>query len=190
MNLLHIDSSALGTHSVSRPLTREIVAKLRKTNTALHVEYRDLAADPLPHWQPVVDASREPGAAGQAVLDQFMKSDLVIIGAPMYNFSIPSQLKAWIDAIAVPGQTFRYGANGPQGLAGGKRVIVVSSRGGIYSEGAAKAMDFQETYLRTFFGFIGVTDVEFIRAEGVGKNKEAAISRAHEAIHGSLRKAA
>ncbi len=190
MNLLHIDSSALGNHSVSRPLTAEIVATLRKNNPGLHLEYRDLVGNPLPHWQPVVDASREPGETGQAILDQFLKADVVVIGAPMYNFSIPSQLKAWIDAIAVPGQTFRYGTNGPEGLAGGKRVIVVSSRGGIYSEGAATAMDFQEPYLRAFFGFIGITDVEFIRAEGIGMNKEAAIAAAHDAIHGQLRKAA
>lgn len=190
MNLLHIDSSALGTLSVSRPLTAEIVANLRKNNPGLHVEYRDLAADPLPHWQPVSGASREPSAANQAILDQFVRADIVVIGAPMYNFGVPSQLKAWIDVLAVPGQTFSYGANGPEGLAGPKRIIVVSSRGGIYSEGAAKAMDFQETYLRAFFGFIGITDVEFIRAEGIGMNKQAAVAAAHEAINGTLRKAA
>lgn len=193
MNLLHIDSSALGALSVSRPLTAAMVAKLRQDNPALHVAYRDLAAHPLPHWQPVTDASREPSATGQAVLDQFLKADVVVIGAPMYNFGIPSQLKAWIDAIAVPGQTFRYGKHGPEGLAGGKRIIVVSSRGGIYSEGAAAAMDFQEKYLRTFFGFIGIQDVEFVRAEGVAispEHKAAALAAARETINGTLRQAA
>ncbi|MGA9332852.1 MAG: NAD(P)H-dependent oxidoreductase [Rudaea sp.] len=190
MNLLHIDSSALGTLSVSRSLSAEVVANLRKNNPELQVSYRDLAADPLPHWQPVVDASREPSTAGQIVLDQFLQSDIVVIGAPMYNFGIPSQLKAWIDTIAVPGKTFRYGKNGPEGLAGNRHIIVVSSRGGVYSEGAAAALDFQEKYLRAFFAFIGITDVAFVRAEGVGMDRAAAIAAARATMRGTLRKAA
>jgi FMN-dependent NADH-azoreductase len=118
---------------------------------------------------------------------------VVVIGTPMYNFSIPSTLKAWIDRVAVAGKTFRYGANGPEGLAGGKRVIIVSARGGIYSEGPAEAMDFQEDYLRKVFGFLGVTDVEIVRAEGVNlspENKVRAIGAALEAIRADERLAA
>ncbi|HWW24523.1 MAG TPA: NAD(P)H-dependent oxidoreductase, partial [Caulobacter sp.] len=121
-------------------------------------------------------------ASGQAAIDEFLAADIVVIGAPMYNFSISSQLKAWIDRVAVAGRTFRYTENGPEGLAGGKTVIIASSRGGYYSEGApAAGFDHQETYLKSLFGFLGVTDIRFIRAEGValgedvrGKSLEAA----------------
>ncbi|HWC63780.1 MAG TPA: NAD(P)H-dependent oxidoreductase, partial [Rhizomicrobium sp.] len=111
--------------------------------------------------------------AGQAMLDEFLAADIVVIGAPMYNFSISSQLKAWIDRIMVAGKTFAYTAEGPKGLAGGKRVIIASSRGGVYARGSAQAvMDFQETYLGAIFRFIGVTDVTFIRAEGMAASPE------------------
>jgi FMN-dependent NADH-azoreductase len=107
-------------------------------------------------------------ALGGEVLAEFLAADIVVIGAPMYNFAISSQLKAWIDRLAVAGKTFRYTADGPVGLAGGKRIIVASSRGGVYSEGSPlAAIDHQEPYLRTIFGFFGITDVRFVRAEGV-----------------------
>ena len=126
-------------------------------------------------------------------LEELFAADIIVIGAPMYNFSIPSQLKAWIDRIAVAGKTFRYTESGAEGLATDKRVIVVSSRGGVYSTGPAAALDFQETYLRTVLSFIGVTDVEFIRAEGVNlsaEHKTNAVAAAHISIGQLASKAA
>jgi FMN-dependent NADH-azoreductase len=109
-------------------------------------------------------------------MDQFLASDVIVIGAPMYNFSIPSQLKAWIDRIAVAGKTFRYGPNGPEGLAKGKKVVIASARGGAY--GDESPADFQEPYLRHVFGFLGISDIEFVRAEGVAHGPEAEGGRA------------
>ena len=194
MNLLHIDSSALGAHSVSRELSRAIVDTWQRAHPGAAIVYRDLAAQPLPHWAPVADAADPAVRVGGEVLDEFLAADVVVIGAPMYNFSIPSSLKAWIDRIAVAGKTFRYGADGAEGLAGAKRVIVASSRGGYYgADTPAAAFDFQENYLRTLFGFLGVTEVEFIRAEGVNigaEQKAQAIAAAHAAIGASERIAA
>ena len=194
MKLLHIDSSALGQHSVSRQLTADIVAQIKHARADTTIRYRDLAAQPLPHWAPVADADDPPAGQGDDVMDEFLAADVIVIGAPMYNFGIPSQLKAWIDRIAVAGKTFRYTAEGPQGLAGGKRVIVASSRGGFYGEGsAAAAMDFQENYLRAVLGFLGITDLEFVRAEGVAVSAEhrtQALDAAHEAIGTLLPQAA
>jgi FMN-dependent NADH-azoreductase len=179
MKLLHIDSSILGDGSVSRALTASIVAAEKARHRNLDVSYRDLAARPVGHLtgahlaggQGVVPEN--PGLAadvvdGAALLEDFLAADIVVVGAPMYNFSIPSQLKAWIDRLAVAGRTFRYTEKGPEGLAGGKTVIVASSRGGFYGEDSATAaLDHQETYLRGIFNFFGVTDVRFIRAEGL-----------------------
>lgn len=193
MNLLHIDSSVLGENSASRALGAAIVARLRAEHPGLHTSYRDLAAQSLPHFTPMLATSDPCARRNAEVLDEFLAADIVVIGAPMYNFSIPSQLKAWIDRILVAGKTFRYGANGPEGLAGGKRVIVASSRGGIYSEGAAKAADFQENYLRHVLGFIGITDVEFVRAEGLNlgaEQRDASLRRAHELIEAGVAEAA
>jgi FMN-dependent NADH-azoreductase len=185
MKLLHLDASALGTHSVSRGLTSAIVAELTANNPGTEVIYHDLAANPLPHWTPVADANDPAALLGSQMIEEFLAADVLVIGAPMYNFTIPSQLKAWIDRVAVAGKSFRYTANGPEGLAGGKRVIIVSSRGGVYSQGPAQPMDFQETYLRAVFGFLGVTDIEFVRAEGVNlseDNKVESIKSAHASI--------
>jgi FMN-dependent NADH-azoreductase len=168
MKLLHIDSSITGDQSVSRQLTARIAEGLRQIGPAT-TTYRDLAKEPLPHFTFTPEAK----AAHAASLEEFLDADVIVIGAPMYNFAIPSQLKAWIDSIAVAGKTFRYTENGPEGLAGGKRVIVASSRGGAYSDGAMATFDFQETYLRTVFRFIGITDVEFVRAEGIARGPEA-----------------
>lgn len=172
MNLLHVDSSALGTHSVSRDLSRAVVESLKRAHPGAKLTYRDLAANPLPHWAPAPDAANPAERSGSEALEEFLAADVVVVGAPMYNFSIPSTLKAWIDRLAIAGKTFRYGAAGPEGLAGGKRVIIASSRGGIYSEGPAEAMDFQEDYLRKVFGFFGITDIELVRAEGVNLGPE------------------
>ncbi len=186
MKLLHLDSSALGGHSVSRQLTADVVAEFKRQSPALDIHYHDLAAQPLPHWAPVADASDPAAVLGNQMMDAFQAADIVVIGAPMYNFSVPSQLKAWIDRIVVAGKTFRYTASGPQGLAAGKRVIIASSRGSAYQNTPIAAMDFQENYLRSVFGFIGVTDVSFVRAEGLAvgdTQKAAALQAARESIN-------
>lgn len=184
MKLLHVDSSILGAGSVSRTLSAEIVAAERRANPGLYVTYRDLGAAPIGHLSaahiaaaqgasPESAAVQQDLAAGQAALEEFLSADLIVIGAPMYNFGIPSQLKAWIDRLAVAGKTFRYTADGPQGLAGGKRVIIASSRGGFYGPNTpASFLDHQESYLRGLFGFFGIPDVTFIRAEGVNVGPE------------------
>lgn len=178
MKLLHIDSSVLGPHSVSRQVSAAVVDRLRQTTPGLDVTYRDLTQTPLAHLSGshLAAAQGAPApaelapdlAASAAVLDEFLAADVVVIGAPMYNFTIPSQLKAWIDRILVVGKTFKYGAAGPEGLAGGKRVIVAISRGGHYGAGSpAAAGEHLETYLRWVFGFIGIANPEFISADGI-----------------------
>ncbi|HZY34500.1 MAG TPA: FMN-dependent NADH-azoreductase [Rhodanobacter sp.] len=194
MKLLHVDSSALGGYSVSRQLTADIVAELKRVTPSLAIHYHDLAAQPLPHWTPVADASDPAAVLGTEMLEEFLAADVVVIGAPMYNFAISSQLKAWLDRILVAGKTFRYTANGPEGLAGGKRVIVASSRGGFYGKDTpAAAMDFQEPYLRAAFAFIGITDIQFVRAEGIAigdEQKAAALKSARSTIGTLVAKAA
>jgi FMN-dependent NADH-azoreductase len=181
MKLLHIDSSALGANSVSRQLTQQVVDQWLATHPGTVVEYLDLAkhapshlsADSLgfrmgPNADGQTELQRHENQVSEKLVSQFMAADVIVVGAPMYNFSIPSQLKAWIDRVAQVGRTFKYTETGPQGLAGGKTVIVASSRGGVYSTNPALAgLDHQESYLRTVFGFFGVTDVRFVRAEGV-----------------------
>jgi FMN-dependent NADH-azoreductase len=187
MKLLHIDSSALGASSVTRELSAAIVNAWKQREPGLQVTYRDLAANPLPHWLPVADAASMP--AGDPLAELFA-ADVVVIGAPMYNFGIPSQLKAWIDRIVVAGKTFQYGANGVEGLAGGRKVIVASARGGFYGiETGRHGADFQESYLRHVFNFIGITDIEFVRAEGIGMGPDArakALNDAHVEIETRL----
>ncbi len=187
MKLLHIDSSALGGNSVSRQLTQSLVDQWRATHPGTVVEYLDLAADAPSHLsldslgfrlgpdaQGLSEVQRQENAVSERLVSQFLAADVVVVGAPMYNFSIPTQLKAWIDRIAQAGRTFTYTEKGPQGLAGGKKIIVASSRGGVYSTNPALAgLDHQESYLRTVFGFFGITDVAFVRAEGVAMGDEA-----------------
>lgn len=194
MKLLHIDSSALGNHSVSRQLTADIVAELRRATPGLNVSYHDLAAQPLPHWTPVTDADSTAATLGTKVLEEFLAADIVVLGAPMYNFTISSNLKAWLDRILVAGKTFRYTEHGPEGLAGGKRVIVASSRGGIYRQDSpAAVMDFQEPYLRAAFNFIGIQNLEIVRAEGMAMGDQArttALQSAHSHIDTLVARAA
>ena len=161
MKLLHLDSSILGENSVSRAVSAAIAGQLVKTHPGLETTYRDLVADPLPHLT-------LPALGDPSVVDEFLGADIIVIGAGMYNFSLPSQLKAWIDRVLIAGKTFKYGPNGAEGLAGGKRVIVALARGGMYGgESPSASAEHAETYLKTVFGFIGVTDVEFIIAEGI-----------------------
>jgi FMN-dependent NADH-azoreductase len=194
MKLLHLDSSILGGNSASRQVSAAIVDHLIKATPGLEVAYRDLNAEPLAHLSgehlaarqgavPESPAIQQDVAASQAVLDEFLDADIVVIGAPMYNFGIPSQLKAWIDRILVAGKTFRYGAGGPEGLAGSKYVIIAISRGGLYGAGMpAAAFEHVETYLRGVFGFIGVTNLEIIVAEGLQVGPE----QRQKAMHGAL----
>lgn len=172
MKLLHIDSSILGENSVSRQLSAAAVAYWRQRDPRIEVEYRDLAAAPLPHLNGAsLAAKADPvGAeAAERTMQQFLDADVIVIGAPMYNFSIPSTLKAWIDRIAVSGRTFRYTEQGPEGLAGGKKLIVAGAFGGIH---AGSPADFVEPYLRQVFGFLGITDIEFVRADGIAYGPE------------------
>jgi FMN-dependent NADH-azoreductase len=198
MKLLHIDSSVLGDNSVSRQLTSEVVAEWRSKHPGTAVDYLDLAvsapshldADSLGFRAPAgtefTERQRAENAVSEKLVSQFLAADVVVIGAPFYNFSIPSQLKAWIDRIAQVGRTFKYTEKGPVGLAGGKTVIVAITRGGIYSTSeGGQAMEHQESYLRVVLGFLGVTDVRFVRAEGVAMGeapKAAALSAARADI--------
>jgi FMN-dependent NADH-azoreductase len=180
MNLLHLDSSITGPHSVSRALSVAAVDRLRATLPHLHVIHRDLAATPIPHLSGAYLAGLSGAAAehdagtqrdlalGGEILDEFIAADIVVIGVALYNFSIPSQLKAWIDRVTVAGKTFRYTDKGVEGLAGDKRVILTIARGGHYGPGApAQPLEHAETYLRGVLGFLGVTQPEVIVSEGV-----------------------
>lgn len=197
MKLLQVDSSVLGAHSVSRQLTAEIVAAWRAANPGITVDYLDVAANAPSHFGAdalgiKVGMQAEPtpaqaaeNAASEALVSQFLAADVIVVGAPLYNFTIPSQLKAWIDRLAQAGRTFKYTEKGPVGLAGGKTVIVASTRGGMYSTSeGGQAMEHQESYLKVVFGFFGINDVRIVRAEGLAMGdaaKAAAIetARAH-----------
>src|SRR5579862_9301538 len=182
--VLHIDSSILGDGSASRALTREIVASLKLAHPDAEVSYLDLAAEALPHLSLGKPDTLE-AARNAAALEQFLGADVLVIGAPIYNFSIPSQLKAWIDRISVAGKTFRYTANGPEGLAGGKQVVVAMTRGGVAGPDAGG--EFGESYLRFLFGFLGIRDVRVVRAEGLNispQHREASLTAARAAIAG------
>ena len=183
MTILHIDSSINGDGSASRELSRSIVDQVRRSNWGEEVVYRDLAANPLPHL--TLDAFADTTA-----LDEFLAADTIVIGAPMYNFTLPTQLKAWIDRIIIAGVTFRYGENGPEGLAKGKRVIVAVARGNVYSgEAPAAALEHVETYLRGVFNFIGI-EPEFVVAEGLGISPEHRQSAIEQALGDTVRLAA
>ena len=201
MKLLHVDSSVLGANSVSRRLTANTVADWVATHPGTEVQYLDLAVSApshfdadslgfrLPEGTPLSEAQKRENAVSEQLVSQFLAADVVVVGAPLYNFSIPSQLKAWIDRLAQPGRTFKYTEKGPQGLAGGKTVIVVSTRGGIYSTSdAGQAAEHQESYLKVVFGFFGITDVRFVRAEGLAMGEQQK-AQALEAAAGDIRRA-
>lgn len=169
MKLLHLDSSILGENSVSRAVSAAIVSTLTQADPTLEVTYRDLAADALPHL--TLDVLGNP--EGTPELAEFLAADVVVIGAGMYNFTIPSQLKAWFDRVLIAGKTFQYTAEGPRGLAGDKKVYIALSRGGYYGEGQpAAAIEHAESYLRAVLGFIGITDPVFVLAEGIAIDAE------------------
>ncbi|WP_297844394.1 FMN-dependent NADH-azoreductase [Pseudomonas sp.] len=182
MKLLHLDSSILGDHSASRQLSNSVVQAWKAVETDGQVTYRDLAKDALGHFSAAtLAAGGTPGEArdaaqqaevdnNEAILQEFLDSDVVVIGAPMYNFTLPTQLKAWIDRISVAGRTFAYDENGPKGLCGGKKVIIVSTSGGLH-EGQPSGVG-HEGYLKLLFGFIGITDLEFVFAHGLAYGDE------------------
>ncbi|MBU4683035.1 FMN-dependent NADH-azoreductase [Cedecea davisae] len=196
--ILHIDTSILGGYSVSRQLSAEIVARQKTLHPNATVIYRDLVEAPALHLSDkhiaafqgaeVTDAALGADlAVGGAYIDDLFAADVIVIGVPMYNFSIPSQLKAWIDRVCVAGRTFQYGANGPEGLLPkGKKVFIASSRGGQYTgDSPAAFLEHQETYLKAVLGFIGLSDVTVIRAEGVSRGdevKNAALAEAKDQI--------
>jgi FMN-dependent NADH-azoreductase len=205
--ILVLNSSASGHTSVSRILVEEAVSRLLEAEPRATVVYRDLGAAPVPHLTttnlagvrgvPTTDAERAARALSDQLIAELRTADTIVIGAPMYNFSIPTGLRAWFDYVLRPGETFSYSEAGPRGLLGGKRVIVIESRGGLYSEGPAQAIDFQEPYLRHLLGFMGLADVAFIHAEKIGFGpdaREAALIGASKkiSVFGSqgLRKAA
>ncbi|KTB93990.1 MULTISPECIES: FMN-dependent NADH-azoreductase [Pseudomonas] len=199
MNLLHLDSSILGDHSASRQLTHEVVQAYLTAHADSQVTYRDLASDALGHFSAaslaaagtpveVRDAAQQQEVAGnEATLQQFLDSDVLVIGAPMYNFTIPTQLKAWFDRILIAGRTFRYSEAGPEGLCGGKKVIIVSTSGGLHA-GQPTGVGHEEL-LKTLFAFIGITDLQFVRAHGLAYGEEPranAMSAAQQYIQNEL----
>ena len=183
MTILHIDSSINGEKSASRTVSQSIVEQLKSAQWGEEIVYRDLASDPLSHL--TLDAF-----ADTSVLDEFLAADTIVIGAPMYNFTLPSQLKAWIDRIMIAGTTFRYTANGPEGLAGGKRVIIALARGGFYDANSpAASLEHLETYLRGVFNFIGI-EPEFVPADGLAVSPEQREESIAQALGTTIRLAA
>jgi FMN-dependent NADH-azoreductase len=187
MKLLHLDSSILGKNSASRLLSSEVVAKTAALHPGIEITYRDLGADPALHlsgahmaaWQGAPVKDQALGAdlkAGDAYVTELFDADIIVIGAPMYNFAVPSQLKAWIDRIVVTDRTFKYNEKGEIQtlLPPGKKVIIASTRGNIYAPGTPQAaLEHQESYLKGVFGFLGVHDVAIVRAEGLAFGPEA-----------------
>ena len=199
MQLLHIDSAITGSNSVSRQLTAQVVAAWTAAHPGTQVEYLDLVANAPAHFTMEAMAPRtgqteglsevqvRENAVSEQLVSQFLAADVVVIGAPFYNFSIPTQLKAWIDRIAVAGKTFRYTAEGSQGLAGGKKVIVAATYGGMHPVDSGR--NFVEPYLRQVFAFLGIDDVEFVNAEGLNISPEQrayALEAANERIDAVL----
>lgn len=195
--ILHIDSSILADYSVSRTLTAEIVARQQALHPEATIIRRDLAEDALLSLSGAHVAAFQGGDVadsalakdleiGGAYIEDLFAADVVVIGAPMYNLSIPAQLKGWIDRVCVAGRTFQYGANGPEGLVKGKKVIVASTRGGMYGpDSPAAAFEHQESYLLSVLAFMGMTDVTVVRAEGLNMNdatKVSAITQAQAEI--------
>ncbi len=179
--ILVIESSARQQGSVSRELTQQFIANWQAAHPADQVQVRDLAAEPVPHLDATLlggwmtpseqqnDAEKAALARSNQLTDELLAADVLVLAAPMYNFAIPSTLKAWLDHVLRAGVTFKYTETGPQGLLTGKRAFVLTARGGIY---AGSALDHQEPYLRQALAFIGIHDVQFIHAEGLNLGAE------------------
>ena len=182
-SLLVINSSAAREGSVSRALVEETVERLLEVNPFAHVVRRDLGEHPMPHLTvdtlngvrgtPATDAEHRARHLSDALIAELREADTIVIGAPMYNFGVTTGLRSWFDYVLRAGETFSYSSAGPKGLLAGKRVVVIESRGGLYSEGPGNALDFQEPYLRHLLGFIGLTDATFVRAEKIGYGPES-----------------
>ncbi len=184
INILIIDSAATGPASVSHSLTDGVAETLRRLHPKASIVRRDIGAEPIPHLdsattaairgaEPATEAARQAVALSDRLVAELKAADLIVIGAPMYNFGMPSTLKAWFDHVLRAGITFRYSEAGPEGLVKGKKAIVIETRGGLYSEGPGVASDSQEPHLRTMLGFMGVDDITFVRAEKLGFGPEA-----------------
>jgi len=197
MNILHITSSSRGSASYSNRVAGEVLDELTRRNPGAAVTLRDLARDPLPHIDDdFVAATRSPDgpqterqrallARSDALVDELLAADMIVIAAPMINFTIPSTLKTWIDHVARAGRTFSYGAAGPQGLVTGKQVILVAARGGVYAD-AGQALDFQVPYLKSVLGFLGMTEVTALEVEGTAFGPDAAekaVAAASQKMH-------
>jgi len=183
VTILHIDSSITGDNSASRAISRSIVDRLLAADPAAQVIERDLVDQPLSHL--TLEALGD-----STVADEFLDAQTVVIGAPMYNFTLATQLKAWLDRILIAGKTFRYTADGPEGLAGGRRVIVAIARGGFYNEGSpASALEHLESYLRGVFNFIGI-EPEFVAADGLNISPEQRERSVRAALGETVRLAA
>jgi FMN-dependent NADH-azoreductase len=183
--VLILDSAATGDESVSRKLVDGLVQSLGERSGNIEIVRRDIGGNPIPHLTPetvfairtgeaATDAARDALALSDQLIAELRDADLVVIGAPMYNFGIPSTLKAWFDHVLRARITFRYTEAGPEGLMTGKKAIVVESRAGLYSEGPSVHMDSQEPHLRNLLGFMGISDVTFVRAEKLAFGPEAA----------------
>jgi len=183
VTILHIDSSINGENSASRAISRSLMDQLVIASPEPELIHRDLVSEPLPHL--TLDAF-----ADTSVLDEFMAADTVVIGAPMYNFTLPTQLKAWLDRILIAGKTFRYTENGPEGLAAGKRVVIALTRGGFYDAGSpAAALEHLESYLRGVFNFMGI-EPEFVAADGLAIGPEQRETSIKQALGETVRLAA
>ena len=183
MQILRIDSATTGDQSISRQLTEKLTKHFQDKYPEAKLVERHLGENPLAHINSITtkairtppetheDAVMAAYPEERAVLDEFLDSEIVIVGAPMYNFSIPSQLKAWIDRLGVPGVTFKYSEDGPEGLVEDRKVVIASARGGTYENDSMA--ENQESLLKTFFGFIGIDDVHVVRVQNAGFGPDA-----------------
>lgn len=199
MKILHLDAGLFPGQSASRQLSQQLVERLLEQYPQATTVYRDLISEPVGHLDAEIlqaagtseeartERQHVEVALSEALLEELFAADILVIGAPMYNFSIPSQLKAWIDRVAQAGRTFRYTENGPEGLVQGKRVYLASARGGVYSTPEMAGLEHQESFLRTVLGFMGMTDVYTIRAEGLAlgdEERQTALTQAAQDIAG------
>lgn len=181
-HILHIDSSIFSTNGVSSSLAHRFVTALRQRHPQAQLRHRDLAHEPIPHLDAArltaigtppdqrTEAQQAIAAEADALIRELQQAELLVLGIPMYNFSIPSQLKAWFDHVARAGETFRYTANGPEGLLQGTRAVVFASRGGLHR---GQPSDSQTPLVRTFLTFLGIEDVKFVFAEGLNMGEES-----------------
>jgi len=182
--ILIVTSSANGEASISSRLAEAHAAQLAAAYPGASIVRRDVGAAPIPHLTqatvaaikgtPETEAELAARALSDALIAELAEADLVVIASPMYNFGISSTLKAWFDHVLRAGLTFRYTAEGPEGLLSGKKAVVIESRAGHYSEGAGVALDGQEPHIRILLGFMGITDVTVVRAEKLAFGPEAA----------------